>query len=102
MLKRTRSLTPPEAAGRTATSIAGAHQPENISSHTTKRTHLDTKFLPRKIATAENAAKADKYTPFARLQEMMTRTVATNVTQGDAVVYWMRMQDMRSKHQSSR
>ena len=84
-LKRARSLTPPTA------SLATAAGPAGTSAHPAKRTHLDAVFLPRKIATAEATARADAHTPFAQLQAAPTASVAV----GDAVVYWMRMQDMR-------
>ena len=52
-----------------------------------------------KIATAENAARADDDPPLGQLQNAIAqhkhdlRTVQT----GECVVYWMRMQDMRGK-----
>jgi hypothetical protein len=97
MTKRVRSITLPHlGAARSAVFTSDAHEPENTSGHAAKKTRRDTQFLPRKIATAENAAKADNYTPFAKLHDIMARMKA-NPVKGDAVVYWMRMQDLRSK-----
>lgn len=97
MTKRARSITPPNV-GKFATAVSDGAQPDNISVHPVKRTREDTKFLPRKIATHENAAKADKHPPFAQLAHMMAKTA--KVAKGDAVVYWMRMQDMRGIYHS--
>lgn len=93
MSKRPRSLTPP--AAQLAASFTGAAEPSNISAHPAKRTHRDVQFLPRKIATAETAAAADMRPPFAQLQTAMASRAVTEVGNGEAVVYWMRMQDMR-------
>ncbi|KAI0772620.1 DNA photolyase, FAD-binding/Cryptochrome [Irpex lacteus] len=80
MLKRSRSISPSLAL--------------NESAHKIQRTHRDVKFLPNKIATAENAARADKNPPFKLLMEAMQSPMQA-MAKGDAVVYWMRMQDMR-------
>ncbi|KAJ3558371.1 hypothetical protein NM688_g965 [Phlebia brevispora] len=66
----------------------------NMGAHSLKRTRTDVKFLPNKIATAENASKADKDPPFLQLLEYVKSTVKTP-SKGEAIVYWMRMQDMR-------
>ncbi|GJE84507.1 DNA photolyase [Phanerochaete sordida] len=98
MTKRARSLTPPAAGvgpNKPATSISRATEPTNISAHPAKRTHADVEFLPRKIASAANAAAADGHTPFSQLQAAMGPRLTTKTGQGDAVVFWMRMQDMR-------
>lgn len=92
MSKRARSITPPDV-GMFAPTAGRDGKPENTSAHPAKRTHTDVKFLPNKIATFENAAKADQYTPFARLTDAMAATV--KAVKGNAVVYWMRMEDMR-------
>ena len=62
-----------------------------------KKTRRDTKFLPNKIATAENAAKVDAHPPLLKLLDAV-RDYGTNgdVAKGDCVVYWMRMEDLRS------
>ena len=62
-----------------------------------KKTRRDTKFLPNKIATAENAAKVDAHPPLLKLLDAV-RDHGTNadVAKGDCVVYWMRMEDLRS------
>ncbi|PSS35478.1 hypothetical protein PHLCEN_2v1633 [Hermanssonia centrifuga] len=66
----------------------------NASGHALKRTRTDVEFLPKKIATVECAAKADSSPPFVKLMEYMQSTVIASA-KGDAVVYWMRMEDMR-------
>ena len=95
MVKPARSITPPNV-GKLATPHTEAKEPANISAHNAKRTRTDTKFLPNKIATAENAAKADKYTPLARLTEAMKHCKSVKTDRGEAAVYWMRMEDLRS------
>ena len=61
-----------------------------------KKAKADAKFLPNKIATAENAAKADAAPPLFQLLDAMHAGVK-NPAKGDCVVYWMRLEDMRSK-----
>ncbi len=70
----------------------------DTSAHVPKRTRTDVEFLPKKIATVECAAKADSSPPFVKLMEYMQSTQAVKASaKGDAVVYWMRMEDMRSE-----
>ena len=64
--------------------------------HTMKKTREDSKFLPNKIATAENAAKVDAHPPVFQLLDAVHDKVK-KATKGDCVVYWMRLQDMRSE-----
>ena len=97
MAKRARSITPPNV-GRLATTASDGGEPPNISAHPLKRTRRDAQFLPNKIATVENAARADQYTPLAKLTEAMKHCDAVEAARGDAVVYWMRMEDLRSKY----
>ncbi|KAI1795162.1 DNA photolyase, FAD-binding/Cryptochrome [Ganoderma leucocontextum] len=59
-----------------------------------KKTRQDVKFLPNKIATAENAAKADAAPPMLQLAEAV-RTNVQKPPKGECVVYWMRMEDLR-------
>ncbi|KAI0832344.1 DNA photolyase, FAD-binding/Cryptochrome [Trametes gibbosa] len=59
-----------------------------------KKSRDDAKFLPNKIATAENAARVDASPPVFLLQEA-ARSTSKNQAKGDCVVYWMRMEDMR-------
>lgn len=53
-----------------------------------------------KIATAENAARADADPPLAQLQNAIAQHKhdLRTVQNGECVVYWMRMQDMRGKY----
>ncbi|EMD40791.1 hypothetical protein CERSUDRAFT_149213 [Gelatoporia subvermispora B] len=55
---------------------------------------MDAQFLPRKIATAEAAAKTDSDPPFKQLLSAVMANVK-NPPRGDSVIYWMRMQDLR-------
>jgi deoxyribodipyrimidine photo-lyase len=52
------------------------------------------KFLPNKIATAENAANVDTNLPLNVLMRAVKDGVKAPV-KGEAVVYWMRMSDLR-------
>ncbi|PIL37080.1 hypothetical protein GSI_00772 [Ganoderma sinense ZZ0214-1] len=62
--------------------------------HATKKARLDINFLPNKIATPENAAKVDASPPVLHLVEAVQRKVK-KPPQGECVVYWMRMEDLR-------
>lgn len=61
----------------------------------TKKTREDTKFLPNRIASAEAAAKVDRDPPLHKLMDLQNSGVK-NVTKGDSIVYWMRIEDLRS------
>ncbi|KAG9086554.1 hypothetical protein FRC06_003028 [Ceratobasidium sp. 370] len=52
-----------------------------------------------KIATAENAARVDANPPLRQLQSAISehKNDVKNPPNGDSVVYWMRMEDMRVK-----
>lgn len=97
MAKRARSSSLTAAANKA--SAEAADRP-NTSAHSAKRTHLDVQFLPKKIATAENAAAADRDPPFVKLMKSM-KSMPKSVPKGEAVVYWMRMQDMRRVSRST-
>ena len=79
MAKRARRITPPNARKLATTTTTTVKEEEslNISAHPLKRTRKDTKFLPNKIATFENAAKVDKHTPLAKLTDAMSHVVKT-------------------------
>ncbi|WVQ63543.1 uncharacterized protein L199_001696 [Kwoniella botswanensis] len=47
-----------------------------------------------KIATAEDAARADEDTPLNKLERLIEKG-QKEVEKGDSVVYWMRMEDLR-------
>ncbi|KAJ3774477.1 DNA photolyase, FAD-binding/Cryptochrome [Lentinula raphanica] len=53
-----------------------------------------TSFAPRKVATAKNAAAVDANPPLGKLLEAV-KNQNTKVKKGNAVVYWMRMADLR-------
>ena len=84
MAKRARSLSTPSI--REASEANGAM----------KKTRSDVKFLPNKISTAENAAKVDANPPLLQLLETLRRAPKKS-SKGDCVVYWMRMEDLRSE-----
>ncbi|RDX55540.1 hypothetical protein OH76DRAFT_748996 [Lentinus brumalis] len=68
-----------------------------------KKTRTDVKVLPNKIATAKNAAKVDAHPPLLQLLEAVRdNAMNKNVVKGDCVVYWMRMEDLRSASPSYR
>ncbi|RPD67238.1 hypothetical protein L227DRAFT_538252 [Lentinus tigrinus ALCF2SS1-6] len=61
-----------------------------------KKTRRDVKFLPNKIATAENAASADAHPPLMQLLDAVRdNAMSQDVAKGKCVVYWMRMEDLR-------
>ena len=59
------------------------------------------KFRPRKentytkIATRHNAELADKNTPLSELNEILKSKSTIYSNKGEAIVYWMRIEDMR-------
>ncbi|KAJ3812167.1 DNA photolyase, FAD-binding/Cryptochrome [Lentinula aff. lateritia] len=65
----------------------------NELSETAKRPRF-TSFAPRKVATAQNAAAVDADQPMGKLLEAVKNQSKT-VKNGNAVVYWMRMADLR-------
>ncbi len=56
--------------------------------------------LPGKVATCEAAAAVDARLPLEILLNAMKET--HDVETGECVVYWMRMEDMRSKFSGSK
>ena len=54
------------------------------------------KFDPIKVATRENAAAVDANLPLKQLLDAVGSRAQGAVEDGECVVYWMRMQDMRS------
>ena len=94
MPKRARSSTINSRSAPTKVELSTSSQNDGTP---TKKTRQDTKFLPNKIATAENAAKVDAHPPLLTLLDAV-RDHGTNadVAKGDCVVYWMRMEDLRS------
>lgn len=67
------------------------------SSHPSKKARPDTGKESGyiKVATAENAAAVDKNPPLLKLRDAIKLNVEPKTT-GSAVVYWMRMEDLRS------
>lgn len=71
--------------------------------HNEAETHPKTRKLDKplshhyiKVATAEDAASVDKRPPFDELLKAIENNTGTT-SKGDAVVYWMRMEDLRSE-----
>lgn len=71
----------------------------------TLKAHLDTATyiheMPGKIATREAASAVDANNPLSILEGLMGDESARVVEPGECVVYWMRMEDMRSESVSS-
>ena len=70
--------------------------PENRAK---KKTRQDIAFLPNKIATAENAARVDASPPILQLVEAVQHNIK-KPPEGECVVYWMRMEDLRGRYNS--
>lgn len=62
-----------------------------------KKPRIQAEVVARKIATPEAAARVDADPPFAKLLRELQQSTK-NPVNGDAVVYWMRMEDMRSEY----
>ncbi|KAI5125011.1 hypothetical protein M0805_007435 [Coniferiporia weirii] len=77
--------------------LSGASGEGGINRHdprSTKKARTGTKELYNKIATAENGAAVDRNPPLGILLDAVNGNVK-NTGKGDAVVYWMRMDDLR-------
>ncbi|KZT12525.1 DNA photolyase [Laetiporus sulphureus 93-53] len=77
-----------------ARSVSVSRQLSSAVSPPTKKTRHDARFLPNKIATAEAAGRVDRDRPLDKLMNVM-REVTRCPPEGESVVYWMRMEDMR-------
>lgn len=60
-----------------------------------KKPRTDAAVVQNKIATAEAAARVDADPPLTKLTALLDKGFKP-AQKGDAVVYWMRMEDMRS------
>lgn len=60
-----------------------------------KKPRYQAEYVAGKLATPEAAARVDADPPFAKLLRALQANVK-NLPKGQAVVYWMRMEDMRS------
>lgn len=69
---------------------------EELSSedHSNKKSRLQSDGPFVKVATAENAASVDHNPPFDQLMNAMNNGLR-NVSKGEAIVYWMRLEDLR-------
>lgn len=65
------------------------------AAHANKKLRKEGSNMYNKIATAENAAAVDAHPPLQILLQAVDRNVK-DPEKGDAVVYWMRLEDMRS------
>ncbi|KAI0052987.1 hypothetical protein FA95DRAFT_1482511 [Auriscalpium vulgare] len=79
-----RSLSP--SARSVSAVVSPSKKPRNSNQH-------DAHFVHNKIATADNAARVDADPPLGKLLASLQNP--TLQAQGSAVVYWMRMEDMR-------
>ncbi|KAJ4478256.1 DNA photolyase, FAD-binding/Cryptochrome [Lentinula aciculospora] len=64
------------------------------SSDAAKRPRAFSSFAPRKVATAKNAAAVDADPPLGKLSDAV-KNQNQKVKKGDAVVYWMKIADLR-------
>ena len=72
------------------------HSTESHSSHTNKKSRSVSGNHYNKIASFENAAAVDNDPPLPKLLDVVKKQAKPS-QDGAAVVYWMRMQDMRSE-----
>jgi len=69
----------------------------HTSNHDAKRPRMSGgRFNPIKVATAEAAATVDADPPCFRIQEYMQQGLP-DPSGGKAVLYWMRLADLRSR-----
>jgi hypothetical protein len=61
-----------------------------------KRLHLELPFTLGRVASPEAAAAADADPPLGKLFRALENATTMSPETGDAVAYWMRMEDMRS------
>jgi hypothetical protein len=62
------------------------------------RLDVDHPFTLGRVASPEAAAAADADPPLGRLLRALENAKTMSTKTGDSVAYWMRMEDMRSKH----
>jgi deoxyribodipyrimidine photo-lyase len=70
--------------------------PTDTTDTAAKRTRVSNTFAPIKVATVEAAAAVDSNPPFLQLEEAMKKMV-NQPQEGESVIYWMRMADLRSE-----
>ncbi|EJF61171.1 hypothetical protein DICSQDRAFT_61271 [Dichomitus squalens LYAD-421 SS1] len=78
--------------GKRARSLSSSPHLAPANGATKKKREVN--FSPNRIATAEHAAKADASPPLFQLVDAVHRNV-DNPPNGECVVYWMRMEDLR-------
>jgi hypothetical protein len=74
--------------------------PALLSSAHPKRPHLEPLFRFRSVASPEAAAAADADPPLGKLLQELKDVPKESAGAGDVVVYWMRMEDLRSESTS--
>lgn len=67
---------------------------EGATRQPNKKARVQTKELYNKVATAAAAASVDRDPPLYKLLDLVN-SGPKKTGRGDAVVYWMRMEDMR-------
>ena len=63
-----------------------------------KRPHTEVEAIHRKIATAEAAARVDANPPLSQLLMASKEVMQQKSSGGESVIYWMRLEDMRSSY----
>jgi deoxyribodipyrimidine photo-lyase len=91
----------PAAARPLIRTITMAKRPNSSASSTSsptssKRAKMsNSTFKPNKVASAEAAAAVDRDPPLQKLLEAVKKGVS-KPAKGECVVYWMRLEDLRS------
>ena len=62
-----------------------------------KKLHIEASFSAPNVASPEAAAAADADPPLGILLRTLKDVPSESPERGDAVAYWMRMEDMRSE-----
>jgi hypothetical protein len=74
-----------------------AKRAPSLSTSPSKKLHLDPSFRAPNVASPEAAAAADADPPLGILLRTLKDVPSESPETGDAVAYWMRMEDMRSE-----
>ena len=74
-----------------------AKRASSLSSPPSKKPHLEPSFSVPNVASPVAAAAADADPPLGILLRTLKDVPSESLETGDTVVYWMRMEDMRSE-----
>lgn len=74
-----------------------AKRASSLSTPPSKKPHLEPSFGVTNVASPEVAAAADADPPLGILLRTLKDVPSESPGTGDIVVYWMRMEDMRSE-----